>query len=43
MELAPLVALRPPKMILRLARAELTKVLRRFGDHVGEELELDAS
>jgi hypothetical protein len=42
-ELAPLVALRPPEMVLRLARAELAEVLGGLGDYIGEELELDAA
>lgn len=43
MELAPLIPLRPAEIVLRLARAELPEVLGRLGDHVHEELELDAS
>ncbi len=42
MELAPLIPLRPPQMVLRLARTELPEVLRRLGHHICKELELDA-
>jgi hypothetical protein len=40
-ELGALVPLRPPQVVLGLARAELPEVLRCLGHHVGEELELD--
>lgn len=43
MELAALVSLRPPEIVLALARAELPEVLGRLGNHVCEELELDPS
>lgn len=40
-ELGPLVALRPPQVVLSLARAELPEVLGCLRDDVGEELKLD--
>ena len=43
MELGPLVALRLPLRVPRLAGAELTEVLRRLGDCVLEELERHAA
>lgn len=43
MELGPLVALRLPLRIPRLAGAELAEVLRRLGDGVLEELERHAA
>lgn len=43
MKLAPLIPLRPPKMILSLARAKLAEVLRRPWRHVREEFHLDAA
>lgn len=42
-ELAPLVPLRPAKVVLALARAELAEVLGRLGDDVFEELKGDAA
>jgi len=42
-EFAPFVALRSPLRVLRLARAELPEVFRRFGRRVAEELHLDAA
>jgi hypothetical protein len=41
MELAALVALRLPAIVLRLARAELAKVLCSLGHHVLVQLHLD--
>jgi hypothetical protein len=43
MKLGALISLRATQMILRLARAELAKVLCRLGDYIGEELELNTS
>lgn len=43
MKLAPLIALRPPQMILRFPRAKLPEVLRRLGYDIGEEFELDSA
>jgi len=40
---APFVALRSALGVLRLARAELPEVFRRFGRRVSEELHLDAA
>ena len=43
MKLGSLISLRTTQMILRLARAELAKVLCRLWDYIGEELELNTS
>lgn len=43
MELAVLVALRPPLCVLALARAELPEILCCAWRDVGEELHLDAA
>lgn len=43
MELAPLVALRPPSVVLRLAGAELAEVLSSLGRHIFEQLHLDSA
>jgi len=40
-KLAPLVPLRLAQAALRLARAELAEILRRFGDHLFEQLDFD--
>jgi len=42
-ELGPLIPLRPSKAVLALSRTKLAKVLCRLGDHVLEELKLDAA
>jgi hypothetical protein len=42
-ELAALVALRAPEVVLRLTGAELAEVLGGLGDDISEELELDPS
>jgi hypothetical protein len=41
MEFTPFIPLRPSKMVLCLARTELTEVLGCLGDYICEELELD--
>jgi hypothetical protein len=42
MELAPLITLRLPPTILRLARAELAKVLSSLGHYIFEQFDLDS-
>ena len=43
MKLAPLVPLRSPQTILRLARAELAEILGGAGDDMAEQFDLDAA